>query len=75
MSTFIWEGTSSDGKTVTGEIEAKDALSVFNILRAQKIVPNASKIKEKGKGLSFDQKREKMLQIFHKTVHKLIIIS
>lgn len=32
-------------------------------------------MKKKGKGLSFDQKREKMLQIFHKTVYNYDIID
>lgn len=56
MPLFIWEGTNTTGKVVTGEIEAKDALTVFNVLRAQNILPNAQKIKEKGKGMDFEIK-------------------
>jgi type IV pilus assembly protein PilC len=56
MAIFIWEGTNTAGKVVTGEIEAKDALTVFNVLRSQNIIPNAQKIREKGKGLDFEIK-------------------
>ena len=56
MAIYIWEGTNTAGKVITGEIEAKDALTVFNVLRSQNIIPNAQKIREKGKGLDFEIK-------------------
>lgn len=51
MTTFVWEGRNSQGKEVSGEIEARDIQAVFNILKNQRITPNAKKIREKGKGL------------------------
>jgi len=51
MPVFVWEGTNSVGKKVTGELEARNVQAVFNLLKGQKIVPQANKIKEKGKGL------------------------
>ena len=37
-------------------IEAKNVQAVFNALRSQRIVPNAGKIREKGKGLEMEIK-------------------
>lgn len=54
MPVFTWEGKNAAGKTVTGELEARDEQAVFNMLRAKKIVPNAKKIREKGKGLDME---------------------
>lgn len=54
MPVYIWEGTNSTGKKVGGEIEAKNMQAVFNLLKAQSIVPNAKKIREKGKGLEME---------------------
>ena len=56
MPTFSWEGTNTAGKKVSGETEARDAQAVFNMLRAQRITPNPSKIKEKGTGLDMEIK-------------------
>lgn len=56
MTVFVWEGKNAQGKLVKGELDAKDAQSVFNALRAQRIVPNAKKIREKGKGLEMEIK-------------------
>ena len=56
MPVFVWEGKDAKGKKVSGEIEARDDQAVFNALRAQRIVPNAKKIKEKGKGLDMEIK-------------------
>ncbi len=56
MATFVWEGKDSKGKKVTGEVEAKDQQAVFNHLKARKIVANAQKIREKGKGLEMEIK-------------------
>jgi type IV pilus assembly protein PilC len=50
MATYTWEGTNSSGKKVSGEIEARDRQAVFNMLKTQRITPNAKKIKQKGKG-------------------------
>ncbi len=56
MAIYLWEGRSADGKTVKGEIEAKNTQAVFNALKAQQITPFVSKIKEKGKGLDMEIK-------------------
>ncbi|MBX7138785.1 MAG: type II secretion system F family protein [Oligoflexia bacterium] len=56
MPVFAWEGTNPTGKKVTGEMEAKNAQMVFNALKAQRIVPNAGRIREKGKGLEMELK-------------------
>lgn len=51
MAVYNWEGTGADGKKVKGSMEAVSSQQVFNALRAQRIVPNSKKIKEKGTGL------------------------
>jgi type IV pilus assembly protein PilC len=56
MSVFVWEGTNAAGKKVTGELDARNSQAVFNLLKAQKIVPNASRIREKGKGFEMEIK-------------------
>lgn len=54
MPVYIWEGRNASGKRVNGNIEAKDIQAVFNLLKNQRIVPNAKKIREKGKGLEME---------------------
>lgn len=54
MPVFVWEGTNSQGKKVTGEMEARNTQAVFNSLKAKKVTPNAKKIREKGKGLEME---------------------
>lgn len=54
MPVFMWEGKNASGKRVSGEIEARDTQAVFNALRAQRVIPNAKKIREKGKGLEME---------------------
>lgn len=56
MPIFLWEGTDSQGKTIKGELEARNAQSVFQQLKSKKIVPNPKKIREKGKGLEMEIK-------------------
>lgn len=56
MPIFVWEGVNSEGKKVKGEIEARNTQAVFAKLKVQKIVPEAKKIKEKGKGLDMEIK-------------------
>ncbi|RMD83838.1 MAG: type II secretion system F family protein [Candidatus Dadabacteria bacterium] len=56
MPVFVWEGRDASGRKVKGEIEARDARSVFNALKARRIMPNASKIREKGTGLDRELK-------------------
>jgi len=56
MPVFVWEGTNPAGKKVNGELEARDMQSVFNALKRKHIVPNAKKIREKGKGLEMEIK-------------------
>lgn len=52
MAKFLYEGTDASGKKVSGELEAKDKVAVFNQLRAKKITPVASKIRPKGTGMN-----------------------
>jgi type IV pilus assembly protein PilC len=52
MSLYQWEGRSTNGQKVKGEMEAQTAQQVFNALRAQRITPNLKKIREKGTGLN-----------------------
>lgn len=56
MPIFLYEGKNSTGKKVAGEIEARDRQAVFNLLKAQRITPVVSKIREKGKGLEMEIK-------------------
>jgi len=51
MSVFIWEGKSSNGKVLRGEMQAANSQAVFNALRAQRITPNVKKIKQKNVGM------------------------
>jgi type IV pilus assembly protein PilC len=51
MPTFVYEGKDPTGKRISGEIEARDIQTVFNILKGKRITPNAKKIREKGAGL------------------------
>lgn len=51
MAIYVWEGTSSAGKPIKGEMEAATSQQVFNALKAQRISPNSKRIREKGKGL------------------------
>jgi type IV pilus assembly protein PilC len=54
MAVYMWEGKNAAGKKVSGEIEARNPQAVFNLLKAQRVVPNAKKIREKGKGLEME---------------------
>ncbi len=56
MPVFVWEGTNKGGKKVSGEMDARNTQAVFNNLKRQNIIPNAKKIKEKGKGLDMEIK-------------------
>jgi type IV pilus assembly protein PilC len=56
MTVFVWEGKNLQGRLVKGEVDARDMQAVFNLLRSQKIVPTANKIREKGKGLEMESK-------------------
>ena len=51
MAVFRWQGVSPRGETIQGEMEASTKDAVLVRLRAQRIRPITSKIKEKGKGL------------------------
>lgn len=51
MPVFRWEGVSTRGETLVGEMEAATRDAVLTRLRAQRIQPNISRIREKGKGL------------------------
>ena len=54
MAIYTWEGKDNTGRKVKGEIEAINSQAAFNALRSKRIIPNAKKIKEKGKGLSME---------------------
>lgn len=56
MAVFLWEGSTVQGKKVSGEMDAKDQQAVFNALKAQRITAKADKIREKGKGLEMELK-------------------
>ena len=56
MTVFVWEGKNTQGKVISGEMEAKSAQVVFNALKAQRIAPNIKKIREKGRGLEMEIK-------------------
>ena len=56
MAVFVWEGKNAQGKTVSGEMEARNLQAVFNVLKGQRIQPVANKIREKGKGLEMEIK-------------------
>lgn len=56
MPIFVWEGKNASGKKVSGEMEAKDIQQVFNVLKGQRVIPTANKIREKGKGLEMEIK-------------------
>ncbi|MBI4514207.1 MAG: type II secretion system F family protein [Deltaproteobacteria bacterium] len=51
MAVFRWQGVSSRGEMLQGEMEATTRDAVLVRLRAQRIQPIPSKVKEKGKGL------------------------
>jgi type IV pilus assembly protein PilC len=54
MPVFAYEGRTTSGKVLRGNMEAPSREAVINRLRAQRIQPNTSKIKERGKGLDRD---------------------
>ncbi len=56
MTVFTWEGKARGGKIISGEIEAPNAKAALNALRAQRITPDTSKLKEKGGGMNFEIK-------------------
>jgi type IV pilus assembly protein PilC len=56
MTAFVWEGTNKFGKKASGVIDAKDKQSAFQILKSQGNNPNASSLREKGKGLEMEIK-------------------
>src|SRR5215470_656917 len=54
MAVFRWQGVSSRGEVLAGEMEAPTRDAVLVRLRSQRIQPVPAKIKEKGKGLDRD---------------------
>jgi len=54
MPVFRWQGVSSRGEALAGEMEAPTRDAVLVRLRSQRIQPLPQKIKEKGKGLERD---------------------
>jgi type IV pilus assembly protein PilC len=54
MAVFKWQGVSPKGDTLKGEMEATSREAVIIRLRSQRIQPNTSRIREKGKGLEYE---------------------
>jgi type IV pilus assembly protein PilC len=54
MAVYRWQGVSPKGETLKGEMEATSREAVIIRLRSQRIQPQPSRIKEKGKGLDVD---------------------
>jgi type IV pilus assembly protein PilC len=51
MPVFAYEGRTTSGKVLRGNMEAPSREAVINRLRAQRIQPITNKIRERGKGL------------------------
>jgi type IV pilus assembly protein PilC len=54
MPVYKWQGVSPKGETLKGEMEATSREAVIIRLRSQRIQPQPSRIKEKGKGLDYE---------------------
>ena len=54
MPVFSWQGMSPKGAHIKGVMEAPSREAVIIRLRSQRVVPDATKIKEKGRGLDFE---------------------
>jgi type IV pilus assembly protein PilC len=53
MAVYKWQGVSPKGEMLRGEMEATSREAVIIRLRSQRIQPQPSRIKEKGKGLDY----------------------
>jgi type IV pilus assembly protein PilC len=51
MPVFKWQGVGPRGESLNGQMEAPSREAVIVRLRSQRILPTASKIRERGKGL------------------------
>src|SRR5436309_13430249 len=54
MAVYRWQGVSPKGERLKGEMEATSREAVIIRLRSQRIQPQPSRIKEKGKGFDVD---------------------
>src|SRR5262245_24447933 len=54
MAVYRWQGVSPKGEVLKGEMEATSREAVIIRLRSQRIQPQPSRIKEKGKGLDME---------------------
>jgi len=54
MPIFRWQGVGPRGETLRGDMDAPSREAVIVRLRSQRILPTASKIRERGKGLDRD---------------------
>jgi type IV pilus assembly protein PilC len=54
MAVYRWQGVSPRGEVLKGEMEATSREAVIIRLRTQRIQPNPTRIKEKGKGLDYE---------------------
>jgi type IV pilus assembly protein PilC len=73
MPTFAWEGRTTRGEVLRGNMEAATREAVINRLRAQRIQPMPTKIRERGKGLD----REITFPAFGKSVktHDVVVFT
>ncbi len=56
MPVFLYEGRDITGHRITGEVDARDIQTVFNILKGKRITPSPDKIREKSVGLRREMK-------------------
>jgi type IV pilus assembly protein PilC len=52
MPVYVYEGRDFAGRRITGELEAIDVQTVFNLLKGRNIIPTARSIRKKGTGLN-----------------------
>jgi type IV pilus assembly protein PilC len=52
MPVFVYEGRDITGQRITGEVDARDIQTVFNILKGKRIIASPDKVREKNSGLN-----------------------
>jgi len=52
MPVYVYEGRDLTGQRISGEVDARDIQTVFNILKGRRIVPLPDKVREKNSGLN-----------------------
>src|SRR5262249_60837736 len=56
MPVYKWQGVSPKGAKLSGEMDAPSREAVIIRLRGQRIQPDVTKVREKGKGLDYEIK-------------------